>query len=1021
MKKLLRWYDTYVLKILVSFLILFTALYPKLPSIHIMRTWVYIRLEDFFILAVVIIWFIQLLRRKVYIPKVFLAAIGTYWFVGLLSLLYSILVIGPTLTNFFPHVAALSYIRRIEYMILFFVAFSSVRTKKDIRDYFIILAATIGLISLYGIGQRYYVALWAFFPNLFQGNPFCFPSFQTGNEEFAKGIPLCLPPGGRTTSTFGGSYDLGAYLVMVLPVVIGVFVAIKRWWLKLLTFLVYVSGLMLLIFTAQRAAFVAYLAGGIFTLILYRKKLFIIPLIIISIISLSVFSEATAKRFLSTFRISSVVTNSEGELIGEALPKELKSKFQKPKGGEYLPEGSAFIGLPQEKTVVAKEAMVKKTLTPQEARRLQLAEGTLQISKIEGSFLVRKVLVYDISFTTRFQAEWPNAIRAFERSPILGSGYSTITLATDNDYLRALGETGVLGLLSFSGIFLILWITLRKYLNTSMPSVMAGFVFGLAGGVLGLMLNAILIDVFEASKVAENLWMLLGIGVGGLYSCKKIPISYFSELKKIFTSSRAYAFYIFAIILAAFSSGIANFFVADDFTWLKWAATDSIQNLPNHFINAQNFFYRPLIKTITFFLYTLFSFQPGGYHLFMLLLHFLATLSVYLLSKKILKDKFLAFSTSVLFALHPVHAENILWFSGLSGVLATVFIMYATLNFMRFREKKTSVLSYVLAIVLTVGAFMSYEIAVVTPLIFIIIDLFIFHTRVSRKALLPHIPFLVLVPAYYLLRIATNTFQGGGDYSYNLIKLIPNSVGNFFGYIGLFMFNESFLSFYNLLRDNLRENTVMFIGVFTLVLIMVGVLKYKYRTSIVALLKRTQIALVIFGIVFAFVSLIPFLGLGNIAQRYLYLGSFGLCLSLVVLLKQAAGLIFPRSIRKSTIIVFVFVVIIASWYQLENTRQIKNWGRAGFLTSDTLAFFRVEHENLSASDNVYIVERPIKHNNAWVFPVGMEDGMWFIYRDNMPSVKHFGSVEEAKTEAAIQNKRTFIFKYDKNGNISRVK
>ena len=44
----------------------------------------------------------------------------------------------------------------------------------------------------------------------------------------------------------------------------------------------------------------------------------------------------------------------------------------------------------------------------------------------------------DRSMSIRLNVEWPRAMRAFYKNPLLGTGYSSITLATDNDYLRAL-------------------------------------------------------------------------------------------------------------------------------------------------------------------------------------------------------------------------------------------------------------------------------------------------------------------------------------------------------------------------------------------------------------------------------------------------------------------------------------------------------------------------------------------------------------------------------------------------------
>ena len=60
------------------------------------------------------------------------------------------------------------------------------------------------------------------------------------------------------------------------------------------------------------------------------------------------------------------------------------------------------------------------------------------------------------SFQIRLNIEWPRAIRAFWKNPFLGTGYSSITIATDNDYLRILGETGIFGLLSFVLLFFVL-------------------------------------------------------------------------------------------------------------------------------------------------------------------------------------------------------------------------------------------------------------------------------------------------------------------------------------------------------------------------------------------------------------------------------------------------------------------------------------------------------------------------------------------------------------------------------------
>src|SRR6185437_15197893 len=127
MKKFLTFLDNNILRFSIAFAILFIPLYPKLPSISISHVWVYIRLEDFLILVITLVWFIQLMRKKVTLPKPEGNALFAYWIACLVSLIYCLVFVAPHLQNFFPKIAALEYFRRIEYMILFFAAFSSVK------------------------------------------------------------------------------------------------------------------------------------------------------------------------------------------------------------------------------------------------------------------------------------------------------------------------------------------------------------------------------------------------------------------------------------------------------------------------------------------------------------------------------------------------------------------------------------------------------------------------------------------------------------------------------------------------------------------------------------------------------------------------------------------------------------------------------------------------------------------------------------------------------------------------------
>jgi O-antigen ligase len=124
----------------------------------------------------------------------------------------------------------------------------------------------------------------------------------------------------------------------------------------------------------------------------------------------------------------------------------------------------------------------------------------------------------DRSTNIRLNIEWPRAIRAIERNPFLGTGYSSITLATDNDYFRMLGEIGILGALSFIILFLHIarpfWSKLFSAHKADTQTLFAVLIFC---AIPGIFLNMVFIDILEASKFAILFWLLLGISFGLIY------------------------------------------------------------------------------------------------------------------------------------------------------------------------------------------------------------------------------------------------------------------------------------------------------------------------------------------------------------------------------------------------------------------------------------------------------------------------------------------------------------------------
>ena len=521
MRKLLRWLDQHILEVGVIALFISIPLYPKLPLIDIPHTWVYIRLEDFLIAVVVGIWFIQLLRRKVSLKSPLTGPIFLYWTVGAISSVLAIYLYRGKLLAFFPHLIALHYLRRIEYMILFFVTVASISDWGTIKRYLVTLAGVTLVVIIYGFGQK------------FLG----WPAFSTMNEEYAKGIALYLTPHARVFSTFGGHYDLAAFLVLTLSLFISIFFFVPSLLLKVLLGILCLASFGLLLLTVSRVSFVCYLLGATIVLFFLKNlswlKKGVLWILIIGVSTASMFNMAEFNdRFFKTFRV-----NPARFGFFERLPKFVLTTPSKqeeelmpisdvallPKEGTSLPKEEI---LTTEGELLSEEPAHKKywfpALSPQPTLKPEVAT-TAARRKATPSAVSSRPVIFDRSVSIRIYGSWPKAIAGFKRNPFLGTGYSSLGLATDNSFLRALGETGILGLLAFLLIFYQLARLLLVWWKRSVSGLARALVLGIVAGTAGLMLNATFIDVFEASKVATVFWMLTAVLVAAIQLSSRKP------------------------------------------------------------------------------------------------------------------------------------------------------------------------------------------------------------------------------------------------------------------------------------------------------------------------------------------------------------------------------------------------------------------------------------------------------------------------------------------------------------------
>lgn len=452
---------------LLIFLISFIILFPKLPLYSVSGTFVAVRIEDLVVAVSLGVWSLYLILsgkiREFFKDRLY-QAMALFFLIGALSVFSAVFVTHTAL----PHLSVLHLLRRVELILLLPLAYTAIKTKKQIIISLMVLSGVLFTVNLYALGQEY----------------LDWPLFSTTNSEFAKGTVLRLTPGARVNSSFAGHYDLAIFLMMSLVMISALIFLAKGWLLK--TWLGFLASLsfMVLVMTAARQSFAAVLVGAILSLILTGKKVVVLLILVLAVAALA-YPSQLRDRFFSTITVNLLgggarYVNTDKE-IGDQL------------NISTLPLGQQSSASAESTSSATPSAKVASDIAPGEPI------DTTQLG------------VYR-SFEIRFKVEWPRAIRAFIKNPVLGTGYSSLGLATDNDVLRSLGEVGILGTLAFVLFLIEVFKRIRKEYILG-DRFVRFYSAGTLSVIVAFSLNGLFIDVFEASKIAAVFWILLGIAL----------------------------------------------------------------------------------------------------------------------------------------------------------------------------------------------------------------------------------------------------------------------------------------------------------------------------------------------------------------------------------------------------------------------------------------------------------------------------------------------------------------------------
>lgn len=526
----LTFLDTHILLIFSTFLLAFIPLYPKIPLFDLIEGYIVrVRFEDFLIAFGILIYFIQVIRKKITLNSPLTKIVFAYAIIGFLSTISGIFI-TQTIPATEVHLlkSFLHYARYIEYFSLFFLLFAAIKSKKDVQIASICIVATVLMVGLYGLGQKY--LYW--------------PVYSTMNREFSKGIVLYLTEHARVQSTFAGHYDMAAYLVIVLPLLL-VFLFQKKISpiAKVSIGISYALGMLMIMLSASRtslAGLVVGLACSIILATLMQKTLgakiqffftqsflngllFIVLFIFFGSNMADRLYQVVEKYPQFTTVVNGIQTTTQMILAQINSSTTLSAVVQKPENGISVDQAEVLVASDTRPTPIKpSDVYVDVPDKIQIATVSATGEKTFLTLEVPRTYS-DNALKHGLSMAIRLDTLWPQAINGFYKNPLLGSGYATLTKSvveefteadsTDNNFLRTLGETGLLGFISFYGTIFIALMSCKKIIASKLETdtFKKLFAIGFVGATVGLLINATFIDVFAASKVAYTYWAITGI------------------------------------------------------------------------------------------------------------------------------------------------------------------------------------------------------------------------------------------------------------------------------------------------------------------------------------------------------------------------------------------------------------------------------------------------------------------------------------------------------------------------------
>ena len=271
--------------------------------------------------------------------------------------------------------------------------------------------------------------------------------------------------------------------------------------------------------------------------------------------------------------------------------------------------------------------------------------------------------------------------------------------------------------------------------------------------------------------------------------------------------------------------------------------------------------------------YEIWGMRASGFIFTNLLLHTLNGILFYLLLRRVAGEKAWILAAALIFLIHPVQVESVVWVSQRKNLLAMAFFLIGIYSYSVYTDKegKQKYYFYILSLVLFILALLAKSVVVILPLVLLLFDLCFREKRDLKGLVIDKIPFIAVAAVFCLVTVKSQSIQfQGGETTYHggtpyatFLTMLPVLVR----YLRLVIWPAGLSAVYDVPIKTGIDFEVAVAAVLCAILIFVGIALYRRRRDIFFWFALFFIGLIPVS------QIVPIVTLMN--DRYLYFPMLG--------------------------------------------------------------------------------------------------------------------------------------------------